>query len=156
MKHLILICVLFLMASSVAQAQSEGVRQKNFNLKKTLAIDGYDPVSYFDNKPEEGSSKQEFIYKGVVYRFVSAANLDKFRSSPEKYEPAYGGWCAYAMGENGEKVKVDPETYKILNGKLYLFYNFWGNNTLNGWNKNENSLKDKGDQIWKKFVKFEF
>ena len=56
------------------------------------------------------------------------------------------------MGETGEKVKIDPETYKIIEGKLYLFYNFWGNNTLTDWNKNEKPLKIKGDQNWKKFV----
>ncbi len=57
------------------------------------------------------------------------------------------------MGETGEKVKVDPETYKILDGRLYLFYNFWGNNTLKDWNKNEQQLKRSGDQKWQKFVK---
>ena len=152
LKLLTGIWVVFHLAFFSGQAQTAEVRQKNFNLKKSVAIGGYDPVSYFDNKPDEGNSDYEFTHKGVVYRFVSASNLGKFKSSPEKYEPAYGGWCAYAMGENGEKVKVDPETYKIMNGKLYLFYNFWGNNTLDSWNKNENNLRDKGDQNWKKFI----
>ena len=49
-------------------------------------------------------------------------------------------------------VKIDPETYKILDGKLFLFYNFWGNNTLTDWNKNEKPLKARGDQNWKKFI----
>ena len=80
------------------------------------------------------------------------ANLNKFKTNPEKYEPAYGGWCAYAMGATGEKVKIDPETYKILDDKLYVFYNFWGNNTLTDWNKNEKQLMTKGDQNWKKFA----
>jgi hypothetical protein len=56
------------------------------------------------------------------------------------------------MGESGEKVKIDPLTYKILNGRLYLFYNFWGNNTLQDWNKAEQRLKQAADQNWKKFV----
>ena len=55
------------------------------------------------------------------------------------------------MGESGEKVKVDPETFKIIDGKLYLFYNFWGNNTLTDWNKEEQKLKMSGDKNWKKF-----
>ena len=135
-----------------ALAQGEEARQKNFNVKKNLAIEGYDPVSYFDNKPEEGTSDFQFTHKGVTYRFSNAANFNKFKSSPDKFEPAYGGWCAYAMGEKGEKVKIDPETYKILEGKLYLFYNFWGSNTLTDWNKNEKTLKSKGDQQWKKFI----
>lgn len=133
-------------------AQSDQVRQKNFNIKKSIAIEGYDPVSYFDNKPAEGKENLNYSFKGVTYLFASQANLNKFKISPEMYEPAYGGWCAYAMGATGEKVKIDPETFKIANGKLYLFYNFWGNNTLKDWNKDEKNLKGKADQNWKKII----
>lgn len=141
-----------LIFSQVAFAQSDDARKKNFNIKKNVAIDGYDAVSYFDGKPLEGESKFAFSFKGITYLFSSTANANKFKTAPEKYEPAYGGWCAYAMGENGDKVKIDPETYKVVDGKLYLFYNFWGNNTLKDWNKNEKTLKTKADQNWKKFL----
>jgi hypothetical protein len=144
---LVLACVI-----GVASAQSDDVRKKNFNTKKNVAIEGYDPVSYFDNHPREGSKDFQLTHKGIIYLFATASNADRFKSAPEKFEPAYGGWCAYAMGESGEKVKVDPETYKILDGRLYLFYNFWGNNTLIDWNKNEKALKSKGDSNWKKFI----
>jgi hypothetical protein len=60
-------------------------------------------------------------------------------------EPAYGGWCAYAMGSTGEKVSVDPKTFKIVNGRLNLFYNRFFNNTLDDWNKDEVNLKKKAD-----------
>lgn len=100
----------------------------------------------------EGRSDIKFPYKGVVYLFTSQNNLNKFKASPDKFEPAYGGWCAYAMGETGEKVKIDPRTFTILNGKLYLFYNFWGNNTLEDWKKNEHKLKEAGDVNWRKIV----
>jgi YHS domain-containing protein len=128
-------------------------RTEIYNLKKGLALEGYDPVSFFDGNPKEGGSELKYIYKGVTYFFTSSINLNKFKSSPDKYEPAYGGWCAYAMGESGEKVKIDIETYKIVDGKLYLFYNFWGNNTLSDWNKNEAKLKAKADLNWKKIEK---
>lgn len=144
--------ILFLLLSSLVWAQSDDARTKNYNLKKQIALEGYDPVSYFSNQPAEGKSELKFSYKGVTYHFASPENLAKFKTTPEKYEPAYGGWCAYAMGESGEKVKIDPETYKIIEGKLYLFYNFWGNNTLTDWNKNEKPLKIKADQNWKKIV----
>jgi YHS domain-containing protein len=133
-------------------AQTDEARKNNFNIKRDLAIGGYDPVSYFDNKPAEGESKWTFKYKGVIYQFSNVMNLGKFKANPEKYEPAYGGWCAYAMGESGEKVKIDPETFKIVDGQLCLFYNFWGNNTLVSWNKNEKPLKAKAEQNWKKFL----
>lgn len=145
--------ILFLLGTSLGWGQTSEVRIAQFNLKKSIAIEGYDPVSYFDNKPLEGKNELKITIKGVTYLFANAANLAKFKVNPDKYEPAYGGWCAYAMGETGEKVKVDPETFKIVDGKLNLFYNFWGNNTLMDWNKNEAILKAKADQNWKKFVK---
>jgi len=144
--------VFLLLFNSLLWAQGDDVRIKQFNLKKQVALEGYDPVSYFDTKPIEGKSEIKLSYKGVTYLFATQQNLSKFKYDPEKYEPAYGGWCAYAMGENGEKVRIDPETFKIVDGKLYLFYNFWANNTLVGWNKNEKPLKIKADQNWKKFV----
>lgn len=146
------ISILFLVGSIATFAQTDAPRQKHYNLDDGLAIEGYDPVSYFDGKPAEGKNNLTYSYKGVIYRFANQENLAKFRLAPEKYEPAYGGWCAYAMGENGEKVKVDPETYKIVGGKLYLFYNFWANNTLEKWNKNEPKLKEAGDRNWSKIV----
>jgi YHS domain-containing protein len=151
MKKSALLIVLAFIAT-LTFAQSDETRKKNYNLKKDIALEGYDPVSYFDNKPMEGKAEIKLSHRGVTYFFSSANNLNKFKTTPEKYEPAYGGWCAYAMGETGEKVKIDPETFKILEGKLYLFYNFWGNNTLTDWNKNEKALKTKGDQNWKKFI----
>ena len=53
-----------------------------------------------------------------------------FLKNPTNFEPEYGGWCAYAMGDSGEKVTINPETFKIINGKLYLFYNAFLTNTL--------------------------
>jgi YHS domain-containing protein len=150
-----ILTVLFALSLFQTSAQTETLRKTNFNLKKDIALEGYDPVSFFDGKPLEGNSNIKASFKGVIYLFYSKQNLEKFKTDPVKYEPAYGGWCAYAMGESGEKVKVDPETYKILDGKLYLlylFYNFWGNNTLNTWNKNEEELKKSADKNWQKYI----
>jgi YHS domain-containing protein len=150
MKTIITISLFFCFV--VGYAQSEAGRQKHFNVKNSIALEGYDPVSYFDGKPVQGKSIFTYTFKGITYRFFDSANLAKFKTSPGKYEPAYGGWCAYAMGEDGEKVKVDPKTYKIVDGKLYLFYNFWTTNTLEDWNKNEKKLKEAGDRNWNKIV----
>jgi len=135
---------------SLAQS-SDAQRLAQYNLDKGLAIEGYDPVSYFDGKPQKGRSNVAVTYKGVTYRFANAANADRFKKNPAAYEPAYGGWCAYAMGAAGEKVEVDPETYKISDGHLYLFYNKFLNNTLPKWNKDEKSLMHKADASWMKF-----
>jgi len=153
MKKSFLLSAVLLSITSILFAQGEEVRKKNFNIKKNIALEGYDPVSYFDRQPLEGKEELSTLYKGITYRFATSANLNKFNTNPEKYEPAYGGWCAYAMGATGEKVKIDPGTYKILDGKLYVFYNFWGNNTLTDWSKNEKELMIKGDQNWRKVIR---
>ena len=145
--------VILAVAIQSVYGQSDEFRKQNFNVKKNLALEGYDPVSYFDGAPLEGDPDLKFVIKGVTYQFASADNLAKFKLMPDKYEPAYGGWCAYAMGESGEKVKIDPETFKILDGKLYLFYNFWGNNTLEDWKKDEKKLKEAADHNWKNIVR---
>ncbi|QOI96704.1 MAG: YHS domain protein [Flammeovirgaceae bacterium] len=145
--------VLLLFAVGVVSSQNDEQRIKQFNLKNGLAIQGYDPVTYFTGKPQQGKEDIEYRYKGVTYRFLTRANLEKFKIDPVKYEPAYGGWCAYAMGETGEKVKIDPETYKIVDGKVYLFYNFWTTNTLASWNKNEKLLKEAADRNWAKIIR---
>jgi YHS domain-containing protein len=129
-------------------AQNENLRRKHYNLEKSLAIGGYDPVSYFEGKPVEGNGDLFLVYKGIKYQFASATSLNKFKADPDKFEPAYGGWCAYAMGATGDRVKIDPETYKIVDGRLYLFYNFWGNNTLLDWNEHESKLKAAADLAW--------
>jgi hypothetical protein len=57
------------------------------------------------------------------------------------------------MGDYGKKVEVNPETFKIVNDKLYLFYNAYLNNTLKDWNKDENNLRIKADKNWLNIVK---
>ena len=137
------IAVLIFSVSARAQTQ--------FNVANGVALSGYDAVAYFTiNKATRGSKEFSTRFAGVSYYFSSAQNLDAFKKNPEKYMPQYGGWCAYAMGAKGEKVEVDPETFKIVDGKLYLFYNKFFNNTLNSWNKDEANLKMKADQNWKK------
>ena len=133
-----------------AMGQTEKARKVHFNLDKNgVALSGYDAVAYVaQQKAVEGDPKYTFAYKGVTYWFASSADLNLFKLNPEKYEPAYGGWCAYAMGATGEKVEVDPKTFKIINSKLYLFYHSLFNNTLNTWNKEENTLKPKADKNW--------
>ncbi|SFE81077.1 YHS domain-containing (seleno)protein [Thermoflexibacter ruber] len=145
------VIIFLLTQSKMTLAQDELAKRKShFNLEKGIALQGYDPVSYFDGKPTKGNTSIKHTHKGVAYYFVNQANADKFKSNPDKYEPAYGGWCAYAMGAKGEKVSIDPETYKITNGKLFLFYNKFFNNTLKEWNKDEINLGKKADENWSK------
>jgi YHS domain-containing protein len=148
MKKILLIACISIFTTAISKAQSP-LRKKHFNLEKSAAIQGYDPVAYFtQNKAIKGSKEFSANADGIVYYFSSAANKELFVKDYAKYEPQYGGWCAYAMGATNEKVEIDPETFKIINGKLYLFYHSWVNNTLNKWNKDEANLKTKGDKNW--------
>ena len=108
---------------------------------------------YFSKEAKQGNKKLSTDYDGVKFYFSSQDNLDTFKASPTKYIPEYGGFCAYAMGVKGDKVPINPETFEIRDGKLYLFYNSWGTNTLDLWIKEgAKQLKVKADKNWKKII----
>jgi YHS domain-containing protein len=151
MKKVFLLIVALVTTATFAQTATQ--RTSEFNLDKKVALQGYDPVAYFkQNKPTKGKKELSSSYEGVIYYFSTQANKDAFAKNPASFEPQYGGWCAFAMGDYNEKVEVNPETFKILDGKLYLFYNAYFNNTLKSWNKNEAVLKKKADTNWKKRI----
>ncbi|MFN8282735.1 MAG: YHS domain-containing (seleno)protein [Chitinophagales bacterium] len=149
----ILFSYLLLLMTTNTHAQTNDVQVKNYNTNNKLAIDGYDPVAYFlQHKAVKGNKNFAVNVNGIIYYCSSQSNKDLFLKTPSAYEPQYGGWCAYAMGAKGEKVEVDPETFKITNGKLYLFYNKYLTNTLTSWNKDEAALKIKADENWKQII----
>jgi YHS domain-containing protein len=140
-----------MISHSAFSQDAVSLRKKQFNLENGIAIGGYDPVAYFKlGKATKGRRDLIVNQDGIYYYFSTPENKEEFKKNPSKYEPQYGGWCAYAMGAKGEKVSIDPETFKILDGKLYLFYNSYFNNTLKSWNKNEPALKTNADLNWKK------
>lgn len=123
--------------------------QQDYNTKKGFAAEGYDVVAYFKNKAIKGEKKNIATFDGVKYRFTSKENLITFKKNPSQYIPQYGGYCAYAIGKNAAKVSINPKTFEIRDGKLYLFYNSWGTNTLTLWNKEgADSLKKRADKNW--------
>lgn len=146
-----IVAVLFFSLSLVAQDKT-AMRKQHFNITNGQpAIKGYDPVAYFlQQKAVKGKKELAVIFQGVVYYFSSEANRDAFKKNPAPFEPQYGGWCAYAMGETGEKVSINPETFKLINGKLFLFYNQYFTNTLTKWNKDELALHGRADANWTK------
>ncbi len=140
--------------SALTQDAATALHKKHFNLNDGLAINGYDPVAYFTKGEAVKGKKEQAVYsQGSTYYFSTPENKETFKKSPAAYEPQYGGWCAYAMGNDGTKVSIDPETFKIVNGKLYLFYNKYFTNTLKSWNKDETNLKRNADANWAKTFK---
>lgn len=93
-----------------------------FGGRTDTAILGYDPVAYFtDGKPVKGQDALVLDYMGAKWKFASQAHLDMFKAAPEKYAPQYGGYCAYGVAQ-GSLVTIEPDKFRVLNGKLYLNY----------------------------------
>jgi YHS domain-containing protein len=85
-----------------------------------LAVHGFDVVAYFtEGKPTKGDAKLAAVHGAATYRFASQSNLAAFNANPDKYVPAYGGFCAYGVSVNA-KFDGNPENWKIVDGKLYL------------------------------------
>ena len=127
---------------------------QSFTTKENVAIGGYDVVAYFtQHMAVRGSQKFSARVHGVDYWFSSSENKSKFQVDPGKYLPQYGGYCAFAMAAKNAKVPSDPQTFKLHNGKLYLFFNdyYQGSpmNTIIMWNMDEQNMASKANMNWK-------
>lgn len=130
MKYLILSLSAFLTIASASIGNAQSVRSvSEYNLDTlsqpgfAIALKGFDPVSYFPeggSTPAAGRTEFRLDYMGATYLFATAANLDIFVQNPDKYEPSYGGWCAYAMA-SGSKVDIQPDIYTINGNRLHFF-----------------------------------
>ncbi|QQE12188.1 hypothetical protein JD969_01555 [Planctomycetota bacterium] len=117
------------------QVQSEWVQKLDKNIQQAdknwenlkdkgapislVGDQGYDLVSYHTGKPQHGSTEYHTNYKGITYLFTTNANKQTFVNDPEKYLPAYGGYCAYGISV-GQKFVADPTVWEVVDGKLYL------------------------------------
>ena len=111
-------------------------------------------MAYFTEgggKAKKGKAALSHTHGGVTYRFTSEKTRELFKKNPAKYEPAYGGWCAFAMAD-GKKVSINPKSFKVTNGRLFLFYTSLLTNTRKSWVKKEGSLLPKADANWKKLT----
>ena len=119
-----------------------------------LANKGYDIVNYFtSNTAERGSIEFSTNYNGATYYFVNAENLKSFKDAPKNFLPQFDGYCAFAVAKMNKKVPVNPETFRVDDGKLYLFYNdYWEGkpfNTLIPWISNEATMENLATTNWK-------
>jgi YHS domain-containing protein len=111
----------------------------------TGAIDGYDPVAYFaDGKPLKGKPELAHEWSGATWHFASAENLAAFQQNPERYAPQFGGYCAYAVGNN-YTAKSDPNAWHVEDGKLYLNFSAEVRET---WLKDRAALIQSGVKNW--------
>jgi len=86
-----------------------------------LMLRGNDPVAYFTaGRAVAGSSEIKTDHRGLTYRFASVESRRQFITSPERYVPQFGGFCAQAMAY-AVPTPTDSNSFKIIDGKLYLF-----------------------------------
>ena len=115
-----MLAAIIVLACSTSLAARAASPEIFTGLVKGIAVGGYDPVAYFaEHKPVQGKADITYSWKGATWRFASTQNRDAFKANPEKYAPQYGGYCAYAVSQ-GATAKGDPQTWKIVGGKLYL------------------------------------
>ncbi len=116
------VAVSFFGATAFAAPPVNTLKSSFFGGTTDTAINGYDTVAYFtENKPVKGQDALVHEWKGAKWKFASQANLDLFKGNPDKYAPQYGGYCAYGVAKDA-LVKVEPEQFTIIDGKLYLNY----------------------------------
>lgn len=118
------------------------------NVRKGVMLYGYDPVTYFkSDKPLKGNPAIKADVNGLTYQFANEENKKLFLANPKTYEPQYEGWCATAVVK-GYKYDIDPENYKVTNGKLYLFYKGWRGDAKKDWVNGEPENIKKADSNW--------
>ena len=149
MKLLLSILALAFAALSVHAAPATGQKTLINKNSEGLALQGYDPVSYFtDNKPVKGDAKFTATHEGATYRFSSSANRDLFLANPDKYTPAFGGYCGYAASV-GKVRPITPELWSIVDGTLILQHS---KGAVELWEKDIPGNKAKAEKYWPKLV----
>ncbi len=135
-----------LAAPSVASAQTAKVV---VNAKNGLALEGYDPVSYFAAaEPVRGSADFTATHLGATYHFASTANRDRFVKDPARYAPQFGGYCGYGASR-GYLASVDPLAFTIMDGRLILQNS---KRVLALWQKEPEAKLKLADQNWPDIV----
>ncbi|MEM7357371.1 MAG: YHS domain-containing (seleno)protein [Acidobacteriota bacterium] len=112
-----------------------------------LAIRGYDAVAYIhDNQAVHGHAEHSVLHDGAVYRFATAKNKKAFEKNPQRFLPAYGGFCAYGVAV-GAKFDGDPEVFRVVDGRLYLNLN---PGIQSKWEEDVKGNIHKADGNWRK------
>jgi YHS domain-containing protein len=116
------------------------------NASSGVAINGYDPVAYFtDGEPVRGTPCLEMEYQGAAYRFSSQENLDRFALDPSAFLPQLGGFSVFGMAK-GKRYDVNPTSFDIIDGKLYLSRN---KKVRQLWQANPNGYLGRAEENWR-------
>lgn len=139
-KYLILCTLILLVNNHLVQAQKSEVFIKNGK-----AIDGYDVVDFhISKKATKGDDAFVTKWNGADWYFNNMQNLNLFVASPEKYAPAFGGYCAYGLSQ-GHKAPTIVDTWTIIKDTLYFNYNL---KVKERWMVKTDSLIQVGQKNW--------
>lgn len=131
-------------APAAAESQARVVSIALMVDDNDVAVNGYDPVSFFSGTPAVGDLAFSSIVDGAEYRFASAENKAAFDANPAAYQPQFGGYCAYGAAK-GAKFFTDPATGTVVNGKLYFNKD---KSVQDLWNKDRDALIVEADTVW--------
>lgn len=144
-----LVLVLFATLTIAVRSASAAVDPINKNIFGT-ALKSYDAVAYFkEGRAIKGRDEFRHDWMGAKWYFANAANRDEFARNPEKYAPQFGGYCAWAVA-NGYTASIDPEAWRIIDGKLYLNYS---KDVQKKWEANIPGFIKQGNENWPKLKK---
>lgn len=144
MRHILIaaaVAVTAALAPLTALAQKPEVYT---SWRNSIAVDGYDVVSFHAGKPIKGRTEFATQYKKATWRFDTQGNLDLFMMNPEAFEPEYGGYCAWAVAKD----KLAPgkaEHWHVEDGKLYLNYS---TRVKNRWDALRGEFIGQADGNW--------
>lgn len=119
-----------------------------YNLENGVGLKGFDPVAIFPEgggKPMRGDNQLRLEYMGVTYYFATPQNLDAFVQNPDKYEPTYGGWCAYAMA-SGTKVDIQPQLFTVRGNRAHYFVS---HRAKQNFDRDIDGYESRADGFWK-------
>lgn len=130
--------------SSIALGQSRTGGTIN-QMHAGQALKGYDPVAYFSGTAVAGREDITIARGGGTYRFATAQNRDAFERSPARYEPQYGGFCAWGVA-NGKLFDIDPVAgWEVRDDKLFVFFNA---GVMGLWRADRSTLLGRAEQNW--------
>lgn len=106
----------------LASGKAEERSAVNTGYFGNVAILGYDPVAYFtDGRAVQGKPEINQSWLGATWHFASTEHRDLFAAQPMSYVPQYGGFCAGSVSMGKITDNIDPNSWRIIDGKLYLF-----------------------------------
>ncbi len=141
----LILCIGLALTPQSAHAKSDEIYT---SWRNNLAVGGYDVVSFHRGNPIEGKVKLTTSWRGANWLFASQTNLDTFLQAPEKYAPAYGGYCAWAIAKN-KLAKGKPKHWTMKDDVLYLNFN---KKIKTRWLINSDGFIVKGDENWPRIL----